>query len=160
MKRSFTLIELLVFMGISAVLVLVLSQILYSSLDVQLESTGASGVSQSADFILSRWQYDLHQARAILTPATPGQTSSALSLNVNGNTYTYSILNNQLLLTTPLGVDLLTDAAISATNFTVTRIGNGNNDDTVRLNITLTSLTSLATGQTQSRVLQTSLSLK
>jgi type II secretory pathway pseudopilin PulG len=159
-KSGYTLIELLLFMGILAIFLAVLTQIFTSTLDVQLESSNNSSVDQAKAFLLSRLQYDIHRSTSIVTPASPGQSSSTLVLNIGGVATTYQVINNQFTITNNQGTDILSDVTTQASNFQVTRIGNGTSNDTVEITLTLTSTTQSSAGIAETRQLNTTYSLR
>lgn len=149
--RGFTIVELLLYLGILSIFLGVLTQILHSSLDVQLESAGASSADLVSAFLISRFNYDIHRATSITTPAAAGQSDSILVLTIGGVSYTYQVSNSRLTLINNLGVDFLSDSTISVSDFLVTRLGAGSPTETVRVSYTLTSTTATTSGQPQSR---------
>lgn len=150
-RKGLSIIELLLYLGILSIFLGVLTQIIHSSLDVQLESEGSSSVDLANIYLISRLQYDVHRATAITSPATSGVAGTALSLTVDGITYTYQVANSQLTLTNDLGVNRLTDATVAISDFSVTRLGTNAPTETVRISYTLTSASTTTSGQPQTR---------
>lgn len=157
---GFSIIELIIYMGIISVLLVILTQIFTSSIDTQLESSADSTADQNINFILTRLQYDLHRADSIVSPANPGDSGSLLELDIGGTSYTYQLTDTQLQLTSPAPAQLISDSATTVTDFVVTRIGNGDAEDTVQINLGLSSQTVTSRGTTQSRQLQTTVSIR
>ncbi len=131
MKRAFSLIELLIYMALLGMFLVVLTNILVTALESQAESTATSLVDIDSRFILNRLMYDVGHATSISTPASVGQTSTSLGLSSG----TYSLSGGNLLLG---GIQVNSyDSQIN--NFSVTRIGNGIDNDTVSVSFTVSS---------------------
>ena len=92
--RGFTLIELLVYMGIFSILLVVLTEMLVSILNLQLDSTATSSVDQDNRFIQQRLTYDIQRAKSF----TVSSDQKTLNLSVGTSTFTYSALTNSLQL--------------------------------------------------------------
>ena len=135
MKRGFTIMELLIYMGLTAILLVVLTDIFVSILGVQSESTASSSVEQDGRYILARLSYDLPRASAIVNPSGLGQaaTSSAI-LTIDGANYTYDGSTGNLLM----GTDQLNSFGTRISNLTFQRLGNagGKNDLQIRFRLT------------------------
>jgi prepilin-type N-terminal cleavage/methylation domain-containing protein len=164
MQKGFTLIELILYMGILVILISALSIIFSQLLDVQLESTAVSNVNQDGKYILAKFVYDVQSldpaARptdAIVSPANPGNTTNTLQIRLNSINYTYSInaANNlQIVNTNTNETNVLNSVDTSVSNLTFTRIGSGDNNDTVRVSYTVTSKTKDQSGY-QTKTFQT-----
>lgn len=159
-QAGFTIIELLVFMGILSVFLVVLTQIFQQALDIQLESTGSSGVDLTSNYVLHRLEHDVRRAASITTPASVGQTSPSLALVIGGATYTYALAGTTLTLTNDLGTFALTDPLIGVTDLSVTRRGSGTGNDSLSVSFTLTSVTITTAGTPQTRQVNTTISLR
>jgi type II secretory pathway pseudopilin PulG len=150
-ERGFTLIELILYMGMLSILMTVLSAIFGTILDVQTESASTSSVDQDGRYILSRLTYDFNASHptVLITPDTPGAIAQTLELQLNNevsDTF-YSIDgNDNLVKTGPAGTFTLNSYDTKITNFTVTRLGLNDSQDTVRVNFTLESRISQPSG--------------
>ena len=82
--RGFTLIELLVYMGIFSILLVVLTEMLVSILNLQLDSTATSSVDQDNRFIQQRLTYDIQRAKSF----TVSSDQKTLNLSVGTSTFT------------------------------------------------------------------------
>ncbi|MDO8488170.1 MAG: type II secretion system protein [bacterium] len=138
MKRAFTLVELLIYIGVISVLLAILGSVVVSTLDLQLESQDTSAVESDARYILNRITYDLHRATSLTTPAVPGQTLSNLALVAGGQNLIYSLSDDTLILTSPLGSLPLTSIDTLVNEFSVQRLANPGGIPTVQAQITLT----------------------
>ncbi len=145
LPKGFTLIELLMFISIFSTLLLILSSVFGSIIDVQLESKSYSSVDLDGRYILAKLAHDFQSADSanplnnnIDTPAT-GSAGPILKIKINSVLYTYSASSSgSLQLVTPSLNNLSsTDSSISALLFQ--RIGPGGNKDTIRVSFRLTS---------------------
>ena len=98
-QKGFTLVELLVYMGLLSILLLILTQIFTTVLDMQLESESTSSVERDSRFIISILAYDIHRSTAITTPTSAGSTTNSLVLTIDGNTHTYALDGTNLEVT-------------------------------------------------------------
>lgn len=138
-QNGFTLMEMIIYMGIFLILLLVLTEIFISVLDVQSESWATSSVEQDGRFVLSRLFYDIHKADSIVTPANLGEENATLQIIVEGINYTYSLSDNNLQLSNNNGTDKLNSFDTTISNFKVKRLGNLNGKNNIQVNFTVTS---------------------
>lgn len=134
-QRAFTVVELLLYMGLVSILLLVLTQIFSSSIDVKLESQATSSVDQDSRFILARLMYDIGRSDSVTIPANPGDTSNLLSLNIGSESVTYSLQNGDLLLS---GSNL-NSFNTSITSISFQRIGDSGGKPTIQVSFTIQS---------------------
>ena len=160
-QKGTSLIELLLYMAILSVLLVILTRIFISALDVQLESEAGSAIEQDGNYILAKLAYDMHRAKSIVIPSSNGATSSSFQIVVGGVNYTYSVdVNNNLNLVNNLGTNTLNSFDSSVSSFTVLRLGNGKVEDTLKINYTITSRAKRISGNEAPRSFQTTLSLR
>lgn len=136
-QTGFTLVEFLMYAGIFTILLLVLTQIFTSILDVQLESGATSSVEQDGRYILARLTWDIHLAQDITMPSDYGVPNSSLKLITNSLESTYSLSNGSLFL----GAEVLNSEETIASNLNVTRLKNNYGKDSLTIAFTLTSKT-------------------
>jgi|PlaIllAssembly_1097288.scaffolds.fasta_scaffold269032_2 Tfp pilus assembly protein PilW len=160
MKRGFTFIEILIYMGLVSVFLLVLVNMFITLLDTQLETTGSSAVDQDGQYILARLNYDIHRAGTIITPAAAGDTVDTLSLDIGGNTHTYSVSGRKLQLSVSGVTYLLNSHAAETAVFSVTRLGFDAGTPSARISLSLESEDISGTGSAQTRSYQTTVSLR
>jgi prepilin-type N-terminal cleavage/methylation domain-containing protein len=143
--KGFTLIELLMFMAIFSTLLVILSSIFGSILDVQLEGKSYSSVDLDSRYVLAKLAYDFQSADSantinndIILPAT-ASAGPILKIKINSTNYTYSASSSgRLQLANPTLADLTSsDSSVSALLFR--RIGPGGNKDTIQVSFRLTS---------------------
>lgn len=140
MKKGFTLVELLLYMSLLGILLVIMTDVLVSVLNVQNESKASSSVEQDGRYILARLAYDVPQATAIVSPAAPGQvaTNSAI-LTINGTNYTYDGSTGNLLLTNTNGTDQLNSFGTQISNLTFQELGQAGGKNDLQIKFTLTS---------------------
>ena len=142
LTNGYTLIELLVFMGIISILLVMLSNMLASIIDVRQESESISSIEQDGNYILARFTYDIQRAQSISVPASLGQNDSTLGLSIDGISNLYSVSNGFLTVANNLGVLQLNSVNTSVSNLNFLRLGNTADiarEDTIRVNFTVTS---------------------
>jgi prepilin-type N-terminal cleavage/methylation domain-containing protein len=162
-QGGFTLIELTVYMGILAILISVLSSVFGSIVDVQLQSGATSSVDQDGRYIMAKLTHDVKSASAMILPANPGDVTDTLQITINSINYTYGLDSNNNLEVTDDGSgtsDMLNSYDTSVSNLSFTRIGSGDNNDTVNVSYTLTSRTKDENGQVESETFQTTLGME
>jgi len=138
-QQGFTLVELLIFMAIYSVLIVILTGIFVSIIDVKLRSEATSDVQTDANYILARLDYDFSQASAISLPAILGTPANTLRLTVNGNNYTYTLNQGNLELQTNIDTNSLNSYNTTVSDFNVLRLGNTGGKNAVKISFTLTS---------------------
>ncbi len=165
-NRGFTLVEMLIYMGIFSIMLIALTQIFTSIIDVQLESQSNGSVSQDGQYILARLSYDIGRAQDIATPSavalgTPSTTLGLVMNDVNGVNYTYASNSGNLAVVNNLGTNQMNgyDTTLSAVSFT--RLGNSSagSKNTIKFSFTLTSKTS-RNSTYQSRTFQSTVGLR
>lgn len=158
-RAGFTIVELLIYMAIMSILLVVLSNIFTSIIDVRLESESVSAVEQDGMYILSRFTYDIPRAQSITTPASLGASTNSLSIVVDGTAYTYAVNNNNLELTTSSGTDVLNSINTTISGLSFLRLGNSGGNNTIRITYTVTSVT-LQNGNPETKQFQTTVGLR
>ena len=148
MKQSqgFTLVELLIFMALFSVVLVVLSSLFAATVQQQLENQAISATESDSTFVISRMQYDFDRAADVITPANPGDTSDTLTLEINGEEYTYEVTNERLAMTTPTGSYELLSPRSKITAIEFRQIGNTDGEPTVEVQMDVTSVAENATG--------------
>lgn len=139
-KAGFTIVELLIFFGLTSIFLTVLTDIFVSIFDVKRESEATSAVDQDGRFILQRLIYDVSRATAITTPSSFGGNAESLVLTVGGDVYTYDLSGNILNLANNSGAMRVNSSQTNVSNLEFERIGDGVDNETIRLSFTLSSV--------------------
>ena len=132
-RKGFTLIELAIYMGILAILLLVLSSFFNSAMDTLLSSQATSPTEQDSKFILNRLFYDITNADSLTMPVNPGDSGQTMQLVHNGITYTYTLTGNNLTLADNVGTDVLNSPQTTISNLSFKRIGYAGEIPTVQI---------------------------
>lgn len=137
-NRGFTLVELSIYMGLLAIVLVVLTEIFATVIENQLVSENVSNVSTDGRFIYTRFIYDVNRASAILTPSTLGSSSASLILTINGENLHYILDDGNLTASDSSSLYRLNGYGTTVSNLLFTRIGNSSGKHTVRINYTIT----------------------
>lgn len=137
-KRGLTIVELIIYMGILSILLVTLTDIFSSIVNVRIESEASSAVEQDGDFILSRFMYDISRAQSITSPSL-GSTANTLQIVVGGVTYTYSLSSSNLQIVNNNGTDVLNSLNSSVSNLTFTQLGKSGGKNSIQINYTVNS---------------------
>lgn len=144
---GFTLVELLLYMGIFAILLIVMMQLFTAILSTHAESQATSGITQEGNFILSRLAYDIRRADSVDYPTTYGTAFPKLTVTTSGVSDTYQYDNTKKTLSVTTGgttYPLTSYGAVvkQASDVSFTLLGNGAGyKPTVQIILTLTSTT-------------------
>lgn len=134
---GFTLVELIIYMGLLVVMLLIFTDIFTSIIDNQLSSKNTSNVADDGRYIYSRFIYDVSRAQSVAEPASYGSASASMSLIIDGQSYTYALNNNNLIVTDPNGSYTLNSEGSSISGLLFTKVGTSSAKSTVRLNFTV-----------------------
>lgn len=138
--KGFTLVELIIVMGVTSILLVVMTDIFTTLAKVRTESEATSAVAQDGRFILARLEYDIKRATSITTPAALGNTANTLALVIGGVTYTYSISgSNNLQVVNNIGTNTLNGSDTTVSGLSVQKLGNSGGKETLQLNFSVTS---------------------
>jgi prepilin-type N-terminal cleavage/methylation domain-containing protein len=139
-SKGFTLIELLLSMALLSVLLVVMTDILVSVMDVKTASEAVSAVDEDAKFIMARLSYDINRADAISSPSGLGNTSENLQLTIGGSNLSYSLDGSDLQLTDGSGTNNLNSSETTISDVSFQKIGNSGGKETIKINMTVTSV--------------------
>ncbi len=155
-QRGFTLVELVMTMGLMSIFLVVITDVVSTTLDVRTESEAISAASEDGRFILGRLDYDLQRASSVSTPAALGGSGATLAIVISGVTNTYALSGGNLQLANLTGTNNLNSNGTTVSGLTFQRLGNSGGKDTVRVTFTLTSVARADFGQ-ETRTFNTTL---
>ena len=158
-KKGFTIVELIIYMGMLSLMILVMTDIFSSIVDVRKESEAVTVVEQDGNYILAKLFYDISHATSITTPASLGSTGATLQLVINGVTNTYSLNNGNLQVVNNNGTNVLNSVNSAISNISFLRVGNVSGKNTIQLTFTVTSRIIQSSG-VESKIYQTSAGLR
>lgn len=158
-KKGFTLIELLLFLALFTIILGVLTNLFSVIVDTQSDVESTSVVENDSKFITTRLMYDIQRASSITTPSSLGAQGSALDLVIDGVTYQYNLVNDNLQLTANSETNNLNSSLTKLTNLTFQRMGNTGGKHALRINFTIESRNTTAAGQ-ESKDIETMVGLR
>jgi Tfp pilus assembly protein PilW len=142
--QGFTLIELILYVGLTSILIAILSQVFLATLGVRLESQNTTSVTVDSRYILTRLTYDIRRAGTIIAPAE-GVSAQGLTLMIpeagGEATYTYALDGNNLMLSTASDVSQLNSDGSQVEAISFTRVG-----DTVQISLQLIDTSQVSQG--------------
>lgn len=139
-KAGFSYVEIIMYMGILSLLLLVLTDIIVSSLGVKLESEANSSIAQDAHYLLARFSYDIQRAQSVTLPLNLGDVTNSLNLVIQGTSSAYFFSNGYLKLQNENGTNNLNSVGTTVSNLSFKKIGNANGTPSVQIVFTLTSV--------------------
>ncbi|MEK7103029.1 MAG: prepilin-type N-terminal cleavage/methylation domain-containing protein [Patescibacteria group bacterium] len=119
LSRGFTLIELLVYIGVLAVIMLVLTNTVIALNRGWGRVVAQSEVNANMRVALDKIGKDIKSASAVVTPASAGASASSLSLTIGSDTVTYCITSGQLRRE-PTGSCTASSPVVTASSITMT----------------------------------------
>jgi type II secretory pathway pseudopilin PulG len=158
-SSGFSLVELLLYMGLSLILLAIISGLFISMLQTRSESMKTSSLEREGRYILARLSYDIYSAQDIIEPALVGETSTTLQLMKNSELFTYRIINDRLYLINTAGSHLLSGETVKAISFNVTKLGNDGGKNAVEISLT-TENQNISEGKIENRTYQTVLAIR
>ncbi|MDH5533317.1 MAG: prepilin-type N-terminal cleavage/methylation domain-containing protein [Candidatus Pacebacteria bacterium] len=123
-QSGFSLVELLMYMGLSMIILIIITGLFASVINIRGEAEKTSSVERDGRYMISRLTYDINRAQEIIEPALLGDSSTTLQLVIDGQTVTYQIINNKLSFTDSTGTYAINNKDVNMTIFNVTRLGN------------------------------------
>lgn len=162
MRKGFTLLELIIYIGVTILIMVVMTEIVMVMLRVRERDLAEREVQQNLRFAVSRLERSLTQATAVV--GTPGST---VALTIGGDTTTFRVSSGVLQIqegAAGLWVDLTTSKV------TVSALGGGNMftklanpspaKDSVQIKIKIDYVTGGKTALTASASAQTTVELR
>lgn len=156
---GFTILELIIYMGIFSMILLIVVQIFGVSLDILGESQAKSTVAQDGEYLNLRLGYDIKMAEDILQPAGAGDVSDQMQIVINGETFSYYLVNGKLKLANNSGVNDLNGFDTTVSDLSFKKIGFENGKDSVVVSFTISSVT-LNRGKVETRAFYTAYGLR
>jgi len=138
-QKGFTLVEILLYLGLLSIFLLVATDFFVTTATFTVESQTTNFVDLDSRLIFSRLRYDLLRADSVSIPAAPGQTSPSLSLFINGQNFSYSLVGDSLTLQEPTGTFALHSNQTKVTSLIFQRIGNPTGLPTIKFTFTIES---------------------
>lgn len=165
-EKGFTLIDLAIYSGLLGILLVILSELFISIVQLQLSSGAQGAVEQNGAYILSRTTYDLRRATLVTLPVLGGTTATLSASIADGGIevpYRYELENQNLILTVGSETTQLNSSDTEVADFLVTKVGNSGQiataRDTIVIGFTVRSKGVTSAGQKE-RQYRTTVSLR
>ncbi len=153
-NRGFSTIELILYIGLTGMLLGVMSQVFLTIIGVRVSSTQTTAVQQDSRFILARLSHAIRRADVILSPSIGVASSSmTLQINENGNTITeqYSWDGQNIWIITATNSSQLNSNRTVVSDFSLSRNGTSSTDpagaDTITVSLSMDGNAEITTGQ-------------
>lgn len=146
-------------MGLFSMLVVVITDILVTTINIQLRTESTTSVATDGRYIYSRFIYDINRAETVVQPQNLGDSASTLQFTADSNNFTYGLNNGNLTITDVNGTYQLNSFDSSISDLTFQRIGNAEGKHTFRINFTVTGKTK-SENQTEVKKFQTTAGLR
>lgn len=138
-NKGITIVELMIYLGLSIVMLLVLSQLFVAILEESVKVQNYSAVQTDGRYVLGRLKMQLNNADLVSVPTNLGDSAGELVLTEDGTTYHYYINNEQLYLNDGTGDYLVSDLDTRITNMLFTRTGNTDGKPVILIEFTSSS---------------------
>lgn len=138
-RNGFTLVELVVYMGLLSIILMVLTTVFVSLVDLQLETQTSSSLETDEAYIVSRFATDIRHADSILTPVANGDSGSTLEIVIGGDTVSYTLSNGNVIRTDTSGAYQINSFDTTASGLNFVRLGVVGGTSSIRINLTLNS---------------------
>lgn len=158
-QQGFTLVELLLYMGLSVILLVIVSGVFISILSVRNESVKNSSIEREGRYILNRLSRDVYISQDILEPVDIGESSDTLQLLIDSELITYRIVNERLYLIDDTNSYLMSGESVKVIDFNVEKLGNNGGKSVVEITLTAES-ENVSDGIIQTRDYKTILSVR
>ncbi len=136
-RNGFTLVELVVYMGLLSVILVVLTTVFVSLVDLQLETQASSSLETDEAFIVNRLSTDIRNAEDIATPAANGDNGTTLELTVDGDVVTYTVSGGNITRTDTAGTFQINSFDTTVTGLDFLRLGVTGGKSSIRISFTL-----------------------
>lgn len=134
--KGFTLVELLLYVGISSVILFVISMFLGAMLQSQVKNQAILEVEQQGMYVLSLMTRTVRNSEAITNPTT-GLSDSSLSLSMPTplvNPSLFSVSSGVLFVTEGIGSPVaLTNNRVTVSDFIIENLSRASTSGTVKI---------------------------
>jgi len=135
-NKGVTIVELLIYLGLSTIMLLILSELFVSILNESVKTQNYSAVQTDGRYILNRLKTQINNANSVTVPANLGDSASELELVVNSVSHRYYVDNEKLYFNDGTGDYLVSHADSRITNVLFTRTGNTNGEPVILIEFT------------------------
>ena len=124
-----TIVELLVYLGLSTIILLILSELFVNILDESVETQNYSTVQTDGRYIMARLRYQINNADSVTFPLSLGSSQNELIVVNSGNLYHYYVADEKFYMSDDGDVSqyLISNLDNRITDVSFTRTGNSDN---------------------------------
>jgi hypothetical protein len=158
--KGTTIIEIILYLGLISIFMVTLTNAFVAGANFKLESESNSTMQTDSQFIFSKLMNDLGNTDSISQPATLGVTTNTLVFTSSGATYTYALIDGDLIRSTNSESLKLNSLDTKLTSISFTRLGNGSGVPTIQVKYDVESTIVLSGERTEARSFQTTLGLR
>jgi hypothetical protein len=138
-SKGITIVELLIYLGLSTILLLILSQFFVSILDESFATQNYSAVQDDGRYIMARLRYQISSADSITLPVNLGETSTSLQLATGGITYNYFVRDEKFYYSVGTTEALMSSLDSKVTDVSFTKLGNVGGKPVVNIAFTISA---------------------
>lgn len=138
-SKGTTIVELLIYLGLSTVLLLLLSQFFVSILDESMETQSYSAVQNDGRYIMARLKYEINNADTVTLPVNIGDSSDSLEISVGGVTTSYYANDGKFYYYNGTSEVLMSSLDSVISNVSFTKRGNVSGKNVIEMVYTVSS---------------------
>ncbi len=138
-NKGVTIVELMIYLGLSTIMLLILSQLFVAILEESVKVQNYSAVQADGRYVLGRLKMQLNNADSVSVPASLGDSAGELVLTEGGVTYRYYVNSEHLYLSDGTGDYLVSDLDTRITDALFTRTGNADGKPVILIEFTSSS---------------------
>ena len=135
-KKGFTLLEALIYTGLVGILLTALMSLVFGIFFEYHRGLGQEEVNYNANFLLNKITYEVRRAKNVILPETTGETLSLEMASSLENPTSFALEGKKVIITRGAGGETpLTSDALEVESLSFTKIDNGNNSLSVRIEL-------------------------
>lgn len=157
-KKGFTLIETIIYMGLLAVILLIVTNLLIASSSFSQEETARLEIQKNGRFAVERIIRDLQASQTISIPSDSIPTGNLVISNPEQ--ITYNISNNRLVRVDSTSTENVTDNQVKIDSLSFSRIENPGGNTTIKIDLTVNYIGQVEGNRNISQEFSTTYSLK
>ena len=140
------MIEFILYMGLLGIMLVVITDLFTSIIELKLDTESLSAVEQDGRYLYLKLSYDVSRADTFtVNDLNPDE----LILNIGGTDYTYSIVNGDLIYSYGLVSEKLNSSDTTISDLSFEAVGTALKAKTVRINYAINSVTETVRGKKQ-----------
>lgn len=158
-KQGFTLIETMIYMGLLAMILLVITNLMITTSVFSQEETARIEIQQTGRYQLEKIVRDLENTTAISTPSDASPTNN-LVVTTSGGQISYQLSGNNLTRQTISSTENTNSNQVKIDSVNFRRIGNAGGKPTIEITINVNYIGQVEGNRNISQTFTTTYSLK